>query len=840
MVAKKTIFLLAWCAALAPGYAQAATCFNNDAVETKAGAATAVVGRNVGIRTENAGEFRRPDAGDDVFSGNFIRTGAASRLQLKMCDWSTYTFAPNSESSIDEFYDAEGASRRRVVNFVRGSMRLFSGRSAQSGATQVRFEEDGVTMGVRGTSVLIAEQPEGKLILLEGPALENSGLERPGEVDLVRDGGDDGVTLSRPGFAVTFGPTGFSEPFKPSPAVIRRAFASFDATAAEEDSANVETEDTGSEETSTQEEETASDESSGESAESGDGSATVAASSDSGVATQDAAQVVQVAVEQAASSSTSSDATPEQPSEPTDTFVGNFNDAFPSTLFPPIDDLDNVLTTGGLENFGATVEGGRGFFQGFAQARLFDGSSGTNVLVDTGVAFIQMHIDFTTREIWPEPALSFVTLDFSVGDVNDLTIDDPDFLQLFIRSIGAAVNTPFNTALGDLAVFRPNDTNLQFIVRSGTDANGNPTILLDAIAVFDESSGQTQQPGDVAEAEFEDLIFQLGQADFVRFGSPFSFISTISDLQNVNRPGSAFIVGDGFTGPFTLNRQNDFGFVNSISIAPTVIQFDVDFAARTIGGPQSFVFASLSPGSPFFTQTAVAFPGAEVFIPFTNAVPFSAGEFGLGFYPLNLFTSDPDLIAGQLIIRGEATDLETFVFAEFGAAVETDSGVDLLLLDFLNEEFVGPVALEAELLAQQGSGFYSGTGFASLFLSETGVNLDGFFDAEIDVDFDNRTIGGGNSFVQIVLDSDPMAVQTFTDFLQSVPFSRADSGFALFGLRNSDFSGDVIDEAIIALRNEAGVADTADIDFVFQRTGGDSGLGGGPLALNAGSASGPP
>jgi hypothetical protein len=213
--------------ALSPATADAARCFGRDTGALKAGNATAVRGPDVGVRKTNAPDFTRPGAGDDIFGGDRVRTGDASMLQLKLCDWSTYTFSPGSESNINEFYSADGAQRRRVINYVRGGLRILSGKDAEPN-TEVTFEESGVTMGVRGTGVVVIELDGVVYALLEGPGFDNSGLADPGLVDFTDDRKQEIVAkLSRPGFAVTVGTDGVSAPFMPSAELLKRLYAAF-------------------------------------------------------------------------------------------------------------------------------------------------------------------------------------------------------------------------------------------------------------------------------------------------------------------------------------------------------------------------------------------------------------------------------------------------------------------------------------------------------------------------------------------------------------------------------------------------------------------------------------
>ena len=792
--------------------AQAAECFDRDAAEIKAGNATAVTGPEVGLQRSDADGFMRPRAGADLFTGDRVRTGEASHLQLKLCDWSTYTFSPQSESEISEFYSEDGARRRRVVNFFRGGFRLASGRSTEPGSTEVRIQESGVTMGVRGTSVLLAEVDGVVYAVLEGPVKDNTGYQPRGEVGFWTGDNRNAIIsrLRQPGWAVTVGPEGVSEPFKAPDIILQRIYQAF-----------VPAPPPGEEVAAT--------------SPSGAGDP----EGDSGQAAQQGATGSQQASNAGQTSNKGAKDLPTQPSEAGVSTESNFNEAFPSDLFPPIEDLANVLSGEELETFGGTAPGGRGFFSALVPAALVESGPQGDVVLDEGVAFIQMHIDFDARSLWPEVGVSFIKLDFSVSDVNDLTIEDRDFQTTFLRSIGAAVNTPFDTALGDLGVFRPEDTGIQFIVRKGVDANGAETITLDTTVIFDENDPlQPTDPGQRAEAFFNGLEFQPGQAELVRFSGTFADIATRTELENLPRSDVALFTGSGSLNVFPIGADDQFGFVNSLFFAPGFVQFQIDFANRLIGGGQSFVFLNIAQGAPLSSPASSIFPGAQVFIPFDTPAPFDSGLFNLGLFPLSSLTNDPDVFAGQLILRGSDSGL---TIAEFGAALNTDSGLDLLVLDFLFENPFGPITTSAELLSLQGTGFYAGFGgFAQLVLGDFAATLTGNARVEIDIDFDNRTIGGGESFVEIVLDSDPQNIVTLTDFMQSVPFSRAEGDLALFGLDSGDFANGVIDNLNLIIRNDQGLATVAETDFTFSDAAGNPGVADVFLQFQTGSSAGPP
>ena len=184
-----------------PFAAQAAECFDRNTDDPKAGNATAVVGPAIDVERENRDGAFRPASGADMFTGDTVRTGDESHLQLKLCDWSTYTFSPNSESAINEFFDTQGAGRRRVVNFFRGGFRFSSGRDTEPGSTEVEIQESGVTMGVRGTNVILVELDGFVYALLEGPVRDNTGLTPKGLVQFWTDDNRDAIEAT-----LNFGP----------------------------------------------------------------------------------------------------------------------------------------------------------------------------------------------------------------------------------------------------------------------------------------------------------------------------------------------------------------------------------------------------------------------------------------------------------------------------------------------------------------------------------------------------------------------------------------------------------------------------------------------------------
>ncbi|GAB4535723.1 MAG: hypothetical protein Tsb0010_15520 [Parvularculaceae bacterium] len=126
---------------------------------------------------------------------------------------------------------------------------------------------------------------------------------------------------------------------------------------------------------------------------------------------------------------------------------------------------------------------------------------------------------------------------------------------------------------------------------------------------------------------------------------------------------------------------------------------------------------------------------------------------------------------------------------------------------------------------QQGSPIsqfrFTGVGVSQLELAG-GNDVFGTASGTIDINFANRTIGGGQSFVQVVFPA-PTAF-SLNEALAAVSFDRAADGFGVFGFDSGDFSGTLVDSAIFALRNNGAPLNQADLIFRFSDGAGGLGI----------------
>ncbi|WDI31297.1 FecR domain-containing protein [Hyphococcus flavus] len=771
---------------LAPSLAQAAECFDRNTDDPKAGNATAVVGPLVNVDRQNADGLFRPASGADMFSGDTVSTGDDSHMQLKLCDWSTYTFSPNSESQISEFFDARGAGRRRVVNFFRGGFRFSSGRDTEPGATEVEIQETGVTMGVRGTNVILAEIDGVVYALLEGPVRDNTGLAPKGLVQFWTDDNRDAIeaVLKRPGFAVRIGPDGVSEPFRADPELLRRIYQAFVPVVPE-----------------------------------GDGTALEYAGNalgDSGQGAQEAETNKQNSEDRNDGSDEQTEQKPEQPFDDEEDDPQDPQDPMDPMDPPPMTiDVGEILPLDVLDDFAGRQAAGDGHILALAPAQLFTDDGSGQTLQDEGVALIQIHVDWSNRTVAPEALASFIKLDFSVSDPNDLTVDDFDFNvpdeieNAYLAAVLQSYGVPFANGDNDLAVFLTEM--FTFTIRQGVGDTVTADVDIDVSA--EDGQGVTY----IALGAASDLEFLPGEGQLAFFDSDLGFAATTNELAGVMSSGTSTLSGSGDRVISTLGSPQ---FLSGVSFA----QIEVNFDNRTVGGGNSFIAVTAE------SDPTIGGQVSTTYISLDQTASIDSGLFGLAFYPLGPLSSNPDLLKGQAIfenIEGLGASIASILADEGGNHLYSD-----LFLFNQNRAGSNVISTIAGLEAQAGAlgtgtFFYDGTsdGPADSFANLQTPTEFGFGDAEasIDINFANRTLGGGSSYVSVdVTLFSSMQNVNFTEMLNAVSFDDAASGVGVFGFDGSDFSGNNITSMLLLLRDGAqvGAGETADLYFNFTAAGG--------------------
>lgn len=95
-------------------------------------------------------------AGESVFEGDVLRTGADGRLGVTLKDDTRVSLGPASDVRVDKFiYAPSEGNLALALNIVRGVVAYVSGRIAKLSPDAVRLETPTAIVGVRGTTLAI-------------------------------------------------------------------------------------------------------------------------------------------------------------------------------------------------------------------------------------------------------------------------------------------------------------------------------------------------------------------------------------------------------------------------------------------------------------------------------------------------------------------------------------------------------------------------------------------------------------------------------------------------------------------------------------------------------------
>lgn len=165
-----------------------AAAFNSPASEAaeRAGTVTRVKGE---ASAASAGAPSRTLAeGADIFVGDEVKTGAATRLEITMVDDAKLTLGDNSRLVIDAYvFQSQAKKGNGALRVVEGVFRATSGKIGKLEGAPFRVGMPAATLGIRGTEFWGEVKGEGLLVALldgKGVFLEN----RAGRVDITRKG----------------------------------------------------------------------------------------------------------------------------------------------------------------------------------------------------------------------------------------------------------------------------------------------------------------------------------------------------------------------------------------------------------------------------------------------------------------------------------------------------------------------------------------------------------------------------------------------------------------------------------------------------------------------------
>ena len=117
------------------------------------------------------GKSRSAERGAPVYSGESIRSGKSSSLQLKMVDDGYLAIRPSTEVRIDEYRFKGDTADRAQTSLLRGGLRSITGSIGKKRKESFKLRTPVATIGVRGTDFEIFYQPGDQTDLPQGAYL---------------------------------------------------------------------------------------------------------------------------------------------------------------------------------------------------------------------------------------------------------------------------------------------------------------------------------------------------------------------------------------------------------------------------------------------------------------------------------------------------------------------------------------------------------------------------------------------------------------------------------------------------------------------------------------------
>jgi hypothetical protein len=107
--------------------------------------------RAVVVQASTAGQAGQAKAGDLVYQGDAVATGADGKVGINFTDGSSFNLSNNARMVLDEFvYDPKGTSNASLFNLTKGTLTFVAGKVAKTG--DMKVDTPVATMGVRGTT----------------------------------------------------------------------------------------------------------------------------------------------------------------------------------------------------------------------------------------------------------------------------------------------------------------------------------------------------------------------------------------------------------------------------------------------------------------------------------------------------------------------------------------------------------------------------------------------------------------------------------------------------------------------------------------------------------------
>ena len=140
-----------------------------DAVEKPIGKVVVATGKvtiervnAVIIQASTSGSMDRVTAGDLVYRGDVVATGADGKVGISFTDGTSFNLSANARMALNEFvYDPKGSSNSSLISLTKGAFTFVAGQVAKTG--DMKVDTPVATMGIRGTTPRVEISDDGSV-----------------------------------------------------------------------------------------------------------------------------------------------------------------------------------------------------------------------------------------------------------------------------------------------------------------------------------------------------------------------------------------------------------------------------------------------------------------------------------------------------------------------------------------------------------------------------------------------------------------------------------------------------------------------------------------------------
>lgn len=114
------------------------------------------------IQASTSGSTDRVTAGDPVYRGDVVATGADGKVGINFTDGTSFNLSANARMALNEFvYDPNGSSNSSLISLTKGAFTFVAGQVAKTG--DMKVDTPVATMGIRGTTPRVEISDDGSV-----------------------------------------------------------------------------------------------------------------------------------------------------------------------------------------------------------------------------------------------------------------------------------------------------------------------------------------------------------------------------------------------------------------------------------------------------------------------------------------------------------------------------------------------------------------------------------------------------------------------------------------------------------------------------------------------------